>query len=155
MVRKEKMTLGHSRIDIYLKWETESPARGKYKKKKWLDLWLTLLNRTQWLNCNIYLVSTAISQIHIEWYSICWSEINHMSIRNSQIEAQRWHSTADIIKSRRVNRGRPSCFIKTCFSDRDMSQPAFVRAIVSQGAATSLHVQPSKIWHTHFFSPKL
>lgn len=33
MVRKEKMTLGHSRIDIYLKWETESPARGKYKKK--------------------------------------------------------------------------------------------------------------------------
>lgn len=33
-------------------------------------------------------------------------------------------------------KGRPSCFIKTLFPARDMSQPAVVKAVISQGAPT-------------------
>lgn len=75
-------------------------------------------------------------------------------MRSIQIGVQRWQSTADIIKSRRVEKGRPSCFIKTSFPAKDMSQLAFARAIISESAAASLQPQPSKIVHTHFFSPK-
>lgn len=69
---------------------------------------------------------------------------------------RKWtQSTADIIKIRKVQTGGLSCFIKTCFSARDMSQPALVRALISKRALTLLYPHPSKILHTHSFSQTL